>query len=76
MKGDADCNGQINARDVIRLLEAVGQIGHGEPSSGCDPDLDVNCDGRADAVDALAVLLAIAQHDLVLPNGCPPISVT
>jgi hypothetical protein len=43
--------------------------------SGCAPDLDVNCDGRVDTMDALALLLAIAQHDLVLHNGCAPIGV-
>jgi hypothetical protein len=74
LKGDADCNGQINARDVISLLEAVGQMGHFGVSA-CTPDLDLNCDGRVDAMDALAILLAIAQRDLVLPNGCAPIAV-
>jgi len=74
LKGDADCNGQINAKDVIVLLEAVGQMGH-FGLSGCTPNLDVNCDGRVDAMDALAILLAIAQRDLVMPNGCAPIAV-
>jgi uncharacterized protein YkwD len=72
MNGDADCDGQINTQDVIRLLEAVGQAGPAGPSS-CTPDLDVNCDGRVDAMDALTALRAIVQHDLVLPKGCPPI---
>ncbi len=74
LKGDADCNGQINAQDVIRLLEAVGQMGP-LGLSECTPDLDINCDGRVDTMDALALLLAIAQHDLVLHNGCAPIGV-
>jgi uncharacterized protein YkwD len=74
LKGDADCNGQINAKDVIGLLEAIGQMGH-LGLSGCTPNLDVNCDGRVDAMDALAILLAIAQRDLVMPNGCAPIAV-
>jgi uncharacterized protein YkwD len=74
VKGDIDCNGQINAKDVIGLLEAVGQMGR-LGLSGCTSDLDVNCDGHVDANDALALLLAIAQHDLVPPNGCAPIGV-
>jgi hypothetical protein len=73
VKGDIDCNGQINANDVIGLLAAVGQMGHRGPS-GCTPDLDVTCDGRIDAMDALAVLLAIAGEPSHLASGCNSLS--
>jgi uncharacterized protein YkwD len=68
-RGDVDCNGFINAQDVIRLLEALGQMGRQQPS-GCAPDLDVNCDGRVDAIDALEILLAISGEPAHLTSGC------
>jgi len=69
LKGDADCNGQINSWDVIRLLEAVGQM-RLLGLSGCAPDLDVNCDGRIDSMDALALLFALAGEPTHLASGC------
>jgi hypothetical protein len=33
---------------------------HREPS-GCTPDLDVNCDGKVDGADALAMLIVLAE---------------
>jgi uncharacterized protein YkwD len=74
VKGDIDCDGKIDAKDVIGFLEAVGHMGHFGLSE-CTPDLDVNCDGRVDAMDVLAMLLAIAHRDQILPNGCAPITV-
>jgi uncharacterized protein YkwD len=69
LRGDADCNGLINTEDVIVLLEDLGQMGRLGPS-GCVPDLDVNCDGRVDATDALAILLAIAGEPAHLAGVC------
>jgi hypothetical protein len=47
----------------------VGQMGR-LGLSRCAPDLDVNCDGRVDTMDALALLVALAGEPAHLASGC------
>lgn len=59
-QGDADCDGDVDAVDALKILQSVAGLG--------DPDClfaaDADCDGDVDAVDALAILRFIAALPL------------
>ena len=70
LKGDADCNFQINAVDALAVLRRVAGLGS---PSGCGNAGDVTCDGKLDVVDALLILRHVAALSVNLPAGCPTI---
>lgn len=69
ISGDTDCNGAVDALDILALL----QYAAGTAESGCIESGDVDCDGDADAVDALKIAQHLASLPYTLPPGCPPI---
>ena len=53
MRGDADCNGLVNAVDAVWVLQfGAGMISH----VACLQAADANRDGRVNAVDAALIL--------------------
>ena len=70
IRGDSDCNGQIQLPDVVATLNGAAHVG----SSGNCPDRgDANCSGFLDANDALLELRFISQNPGVVPAGCQPV---
>lgn len=67
MRGDADCNGQIQLPDVVATLKGATGLGNG---GSCLPRGDANCSGFLDASDALRELRFIAQNPMAAPDGC------
>jgi len=53
LKGDANCDGTVNAQDALKAL----RVGAGkDPASGLLGDCDVNKDGQINSQDALIIL--------------------
>ena len=88
-KGDIDCDGVVTSVDALFLLRDVAHLpidlGTGCPpidaaaaaagvSISTPPGRgDIDCDGVITATDALSLLRHVAQLDVSLPGGCPPI---
>jgi Tol biopolymer transport system component len=69
-RGDADCNGSVDAVDALMDLRYVA----GLSSNGCVPVAgNVKCDDGVDAVDALFILRFVAGLPVTLPQNCPEI---
>jgi hypothetical protein len=68
--GDADCNGIVNATDLIGVLRYSAGIA---PVPGCILAADINCDGMIDIRDALLLLDHLAGITVNLPASCPAI---
>ncbi len=61
--GDADCDGDLTAKDALFILHEVAA----DPVIGkliCTDNLDADSDGDIDAVDALTVLRTIPDEPL------------
>lgn len=78
VQGDADCDGDVDEDDVFAILHsASGLEGFGAcpVAAGVVQGIelrDVNCDLAIDGLDALHVLLFVADlPQLPLPTGCP-----
>lgn len=67
LRGDANCDRQVDAVDALAVLRWVAGLGAG---AGCLGQADANCDGALDAVDALEVLRYVAGLALSPPDGC------
>lgn len=75
-KGDVDCNGIIQPRDILPILAfAAGSAPQpactNDPTSGASVDID--CSGAVDSADALPMLRALAALVAGLPEGCDPV---
>lgn len=70
MRGDSDCNGQIQLPDVIATLNGASSVGNSGP---CSQRGDANCNGGLDANDALRELRFISQSPIAPPAGCQPV---
>jgi len=70
MRGDASCDGRIDAVDVVGALSQVAGVSPGAP---CGDGADVNCSGNLDADDALRILAFFSGAPLEQPSGCPEI---
>ena len=70
MRGDSDCNGQIQLPDVIATLSGASQVGS---SGNCSIRGDANCSGGLDANDALRELRFISDDPIAPPDGCQPV---
>lgn len=70
MRGDSDCNGQIQLPDVIATLSGASHVGSG---GACSIRGDANCSGGLDANDALRELRFISNAPLSPPDGCQPV---
>lgn len=79
LKGDVDCDGDVDTVDALKRLQHMAglpagqepgcpEIGSGDPQFG-----DVDCDGDLDSVDSLLVLRHVAALPVSLPPGCPEI---
>jgi hypothetical protein len=66
--GDVDCDGWVSGVDGVRLLSIVAG---NRNFSKCTRIVDVNCDGRLTATDALAIIIYVTREDGKLPYGCP-----
>ncbi len=71
VRGDANCDGQVDAVDALALLRWVAGL---EPRAPCLEQADANCDGALDAVDALDVLRHVAGLPVLAPSGCGGLS--
>lgn len=69
VKGDADCDGGVDAVDGLMVLNSV--VGNG--GADCAEAADVNCDGGLSAVDALLILRFVAGLAVGQPPGCTPV---
>ncbi len=69
LKGDVDCDGQIDAVDALLVLRFVAALG---PFATCIQAGEVNCDAALDAVDALHILRFVAGLSVSLREGCAP----
>ena len=68
--GDSNCDGSIDAGDVIADLSDLEGVPPGAP---CPDSADVNCDNSVDADDALRIVLYLASVPLQQPPTCPEI---
>ena len=62
LAGDADCDGALNARDVIALMRNL--VGY-DDASFCAANADFNEDGALNARDAIGMLEFIARSEAV-----------
>lgn len=70
IKGDADCNGQVQIPDSIYDQQQVAGLNPGL----CVESLgNVDCDGSVTIFDAIDIQLYIAGLPVPLPQGCSPI---
>lgn len=78
-KGDIDCSGDIGLNDVVVFLQALAGITIVDPDCSASPAgilpprMDIDCDGTVDDIDALLLLLYLADVEQPLPTGCPAI---
>ncbi len=86
LKGDVNCDGDVNSVDALLLLRFTADLPvaqqsgcpfiNGGPIDGALPQSieavfgDMNCDGRVDSVDALKILRHAAGLTNSLPPGC------
>ncbi len=69
-RGDADCDGEVDAVDALLVLRRAATL---QPYAACIGAATVDCDLDTDAVDALFILRHVAALPIGLPEGCPPI---
>jgi len=70
VKGDSDCNGQVQIPDSIQDLLSVA----GQASGLCIETLgNVDCTDGVQVVDAIDIQLHISGQPPTLPQGCSPI---
>ncbi len=55
--GDANCDADVDAEDVIALLQDISDI---RGSDDCAPSMDVDCDTETDVADAMRILRFLA----------------
>jgi hypothetical protein len=82
VKGDLDCDDDVDSVDALRVLRHVAGLGNNLPQ-GCEPlgrvaaaggpKGDLDCDDDIDSVDALRILRHVAGLGNNLPQGCPPV---
>jgi hypothetical protein len=80
VKGDVDCNGQINSIDSLKLLRhsALLSVSQSEPCPNIGVEInanpeemgDINCDANENSVDSLQILRHSASLPVTLPQGC------
>ena len=67
--GDYNCSGGIGAEDALGILIWIAEQGrHGRD---CRIPVDVDCDERRTAIDALHILRFVAGLPSRVPDGCP-----
>jgi hypothetical protein len=71
LRGDASCDGEVDAIDALRLIQTTAGINN--PGICAFRAGNVDCDGDSDAIDALMVLRWIAGLPTNAPDGCPAI---
>ena len=69
VKGDLDCNNEIDSKDALTILRLVAGINSGD----CDANTDINCDGKTATTDALAILQYVADIRPGFGSGCPSV---
>ena len=67
VKGDADCSGEIDSIDALRVLRTAAEL---PVPGGCEASMDVNCTGATDVADALSILRYVAALPVNLPVEC------
>jgi hypothetical protein len=65
LKGDVNCDGKVNSRDALMILQLNAGLKNILP---CIKNADVNLDGRINALDAFLIL----QFHAGLINHLPP----
>ncbi len=68
LRGDANCDGGVNANDATTVLWII--IGHTDPECGV-VTADTNCDGLVTTEDALNILLHVPALSVLPAQACP-----
>ena len=66
LKGDVNCDGKVNSRDALMVLQLSAGLKNILP---CIKNADVNLDGRINALDAFLIL---QFHAALIPHLPPP----
>lgn len=67
LNGDANCDGVVDAKDVIAALSESSGV---HPGAQCAARADVDCDTDVDGEDALRIVAHIGGVSMTPPAGC------
>jgi uncharacterized protein YkwD len=69
VKGDLDCNTEIDSIDALAILRLVAGLDFGN----CAADTDIDCDGDTATTDARPILQYVADIRSGFGSGCPSV---
>jgi hypothetical protein len=70
IQGDANCDGLVDARDALRVLQRSAGVA---PTQTCTYDGDTDCDHADTANDALRILAYLSGQPVPPIPGCPSV---